>query len=105
MRSEISHPIAVPPWARWTLLALGVAALATLASINGLWNGFTYDDRFIILGNPVVQDFRRSWVIPLLPYWPIDFGGDGYRPLTLFAFAAQWKIAPGSAFLFPSVSV
>jgi hypothetical protein len=105
MRSETASLAALPPWARWMLLALGVACLATLASINGLWNGFTYDDRFIILGNPVVQDFRRLWTIPLLPYWPIEFGGDGYRPLTLFAFAVQWKVAPGSAFLFHGVSI
>lgn len=88
-----------------TMVACAVAGLAALASMNGLWNGFTYDDRFIIQGNAVVQDLARAWTIPLLPYWPVEFGGDGYRPLTIFAFAVQWAVAPGSALLFHAVSI
>jgi len=93
------------PRSRWWWLAGGIAALALAASFNGVWNDFTYDDLFIVRGNEVVHDAKRAWTLFVLPYWPIRLGGDGYRPLTLFALALQWAVAPGSAMLFHAVTV
>jgi hypothetical protein len=85
--------------------AAAIAALALLASFNGLWNGFTYDDRHIVLGNLHVKDLSRAWTLFVLPYWPIHLGGDGYRPMTLAFFSIQWALGGGSAFLFHAVGI
>lgn len=87
------------------MLAAGIAAIAIAASIAGLWNGFTYDDRHIVLANPFIKDIHRIWTLFVLPYWPIAMGGDGYRPMTLTAFAIQWAIRPGSPTLFHAVNI
>src|SRR5207253_1319145 len=56
-----------------------IAILAVLASFNSLRNGFTYDDRFIIVANPAVRQMQGWEQFFLLPYWPLHQGGDGYR--------------------------
>jgi hypothetical protein len=38
-------------------------------------------------------------------YWPRSMGGDGYRPLTVIAFRAQWLLADGKPQLFHAVNV
>jgi hypothetical protein len=40
-----------------------------------------------------------------LPYWPIQYGGDGYRPLTLLAFALEWAASPARPMLFHAVTI
>ena len=93
------------PRSRWWWLALGIAVLAIAASFNGIWNDFAYDDLFIVVSNDVVHDLKRSWGLFFLPYWPLRLGGDGYRPLTLLAFAIQWAISPRSPMLFHAVTI
>lgn len=86
-------------------MAGAIAVLALVSSLNGLRNGFTYDDRHIVLANQYIKPLRRAWTLFVLPYWPIESGGDGYRPLTLVAFAVQWAIGSGSAMLFHGVAI
>jgi Tfp pilus assembly protein PilF len=99
---EWPHP---EPGRRHALLALTIGILAIASSFNGLWNDFAYDDLFIVRGNELVHQLDRAWTLFVLPYWPIRLGGDGYRPLTLLAFALQWAALPGSAMLFHAVAI
>jgi hypothetical protein len=88
---------------RWLVASIGLIAIA--ASFNGVLNGFTYDDFYIVRLNPVVHDLHRAWTLLLLPYWPLQYGGDGYRPLTMVMFALEWAVAGDSAFFFHLVSI
>src|ERR1043165_2314533 len=85
-------------------LVAAIAVIALAASLNGLGNGFTYDDRHIVLVNPFIHDPSRIWTLFFLPYWPIPMGGDGYRPLTLAAFSIQWTLGGGTPLLFHAVN-
>jgi hypothetical protein len=87
---------------RWAYLT--VALLALLSSFNALANGFTYDDRFIVAGNEAVRSIQGWQQFLLMPYWPLELGGDGYRPLTIFLFAAQWAVT-SAPILFHAVSL
>lgn len=82
-----------------------IAALALAASLNGLWNDFTYDDRHIVLANHYIRPLSRAWTLLVLPYWPIESGGDGYRPFTLISFAIQWAFGGGSPLFFHAVQI
>ncbi len=55
-------------------MAAAIALLAVLASFNGLWNGFTYDDRHIVLGNPFIKDPARIWTLFVLRTGPSALG-------------------------------
>lgn len=90
---------------RFWLLAASVLAVALAASANGLPNGFTYDDRYIILMNDVVHSLRNWRHIITSSYWPPQWGGDGYRPLTVLSFAAEWSIGHGAPWIFHAVNV
>lgn len=85
---------------RW--LYAGVAALALLASANSLLNGFAYDDVALIVTSPRVHSWDAWWTEFARTYWP---DGDGYRPLTMLAWRAQWTLGDGSPLLFHAVSV
>lgn len=78
-----------------------VATSAVLVYLNSLWNGFAYDDVWIILRNNRVHqlgDLRAIW---LTPYWP-SFGSELglYRPVTIFMFALEWAIGGGLPWFF-----
>jgi len=64
-------PLADP---RWGVLALAVALLALAASATSLRNGFTYDDRWIILENGRVHELRAPWRYFEESYWPMKNG-------------------------------
>ena len=77
--------------------ALMIVAAATLAVYaNSLWNGFAYDDIWIIGSNERVHQLRDQSRIWLTPYWP-SFGSQLglYRPFAIFAFAVEWAITGG----------
>ena len=82
-----------PPWRIELLVAL--VAGATYA--NAPFNGFTLDDRFIVLNNPQVTEpgrWRESWTTDL---WSVSMGEWSardllYRPLTLNTFRFIWWI-------------
>ena len=48
--------------------ALAVAGVAILAYLSNLGHQFTYDDRFIIEQNPLVQSLD-FWALATTPYW------------------------------------
>jgi tetratricopeptide (TPR) repeat protein len=88
----------------WLLAATIVLALALAASANSVVNGFVYDDTYIVVKaarhslDGWWRDFGRT-------YWPEQWGGDGYRPLTVIAFRIEWVLGGGKPFLFHAVNV
>jgi hypothetical protein len=84
---------------------LAIVVLSFVSSGIGLQNSFTYDDLYIILRNGVVHRLSHVWSAFLLPYWPVQFGGDGYRPLTITLFAIEWALAGRHAWFFHAVSL
>ena len=89
-----------PGRVRW--LFAGVAVLALLASANSLTNGFAYDDVALIATSARVHSWDAWWTEFARTYWP---DGDGYRPLTMLAWRAQWTLGDGSPLVFHAVSV
>jgi hypothetical protein len=81
-----------------------IAALAVYA--NSLWNGFAYDDVWIIQRNDRVHQLKDLSLIWLTPYWP-SFGTQLglYRPFAIFAFAIEWAISGGAPWFFHLVNV
>ncbi len=94
---------AAPRWPRWAPLA--VALLAIAASINGIVNGFTYDDHYIVELNKVVHDLAHWYRAFGESYWPLDWGGDGYRPLTILMFKIEWALGRGSPMPFHATNI
>ncbi|MHB1313104.1 MAG: hypothetical protein ACYC3L_13895 [Gemmatimonadaceae bacterium] len=90
---------------RWGLFAVIVALLAIAASATSLRNGFTYDDRWIILDNSRVHGLRALWHYFDESYWPMKSGAGLYRPLIIVAYAVQWTLGGGSPLLFHVVNV
>ncbi len=90
-------------WRRWATPFIAVLAVA--ASLPGIVNKYTYDDRFIIELNGVVHSLRGWWRGFAHSYWPPIWGGDGYRPLTILAFKIQWVIGHGNPFVFHVVNI
>ncbi|MGQ0560263.1 MAG: tetratricopeptide repeat protein [Gemmatimonadota bacterium] len=87
-------------------LLSAVFGAAVLVYVNSLWNGFAYDDVWIVLRNDRVHQLRDVGRIWLTPYWP-SFGSELglYRPLTIFAFALEWAIGGGAAWVFHLANV
>ena len=86
--------------------AIGLVILAALAVYaNTLWNGFAYDDVYIIQQNVRVHQLRDLGQIWLTPYWP-SFGTQLglYRPFAIFAFAVEWAISGGQPWFFHLVN-
>ncbi len=85
--------------------ALLVALVAAASYANALGNGFAYDDNEIILRNPVVTTPEMSRAL-LGPYWRRAREGSGlYRPTTLAAFAAEWRLFRGQPAGFHAVNL
>ena len=95
----------VSPRTRWWLLAAALLLFVGLASGIGLRNSFTYDDVYIIQKNGAIHTLHGWWLIFAHPYWPKAYGSDGYRPLTMLAFAAEWVVGGGSAWIFHAVNI
>jgi tetratricopeptide (TPR) repeat protein len=87
------------------VLALAVALLALAASATSLRNGFTYDDRWIIVENGRVHEWRALWRYFEESYWPMKSGAGLYRPLVIFAYTLQWLLGAGSPLVFHLVNV
>jgi protein O-mannosyl-transferase len=89
------------------LLVPGAAliVLVLAASAASLRNGFAYDDVAIIRENEVVHGLGKLAYHFVQGYWPQDFGGRLYRPLTLVGFSLQWVAADGAPWLFHLVNV
>ena len=89
----------------WWLLALVIAALALAASANSISNGYAYDDIYLVVKSARMHSFAGWWREFAHTYWPEDSGGDGYRPLTIIAFRAQWTLGGGAPFVFHAVNI
>ena len=87
------------------LLAGAAAVLALLVYANSLFNGFAYDDVWIVEGRAVVHGFGQLQQLLTSDYWPARFGSGLYRPLTLFSFAVDWSVWGGDPFGFHLTNV
>ena len=76
-----------------------------LSSWNGIFNDFTYDDRFVVVGNDALHQLENWWRFFGLPYWPAKWGGDGYRPLTILGFSLEWVVGHGRPWVFHAVNI
>jgi 4-amino-4-deoxy-L-arabinose transferase-like glycosyltransferase len=91
---------------RWRQLRTpAIALLALVSSAAGVVNAFTYDDRYIIQLNPAMKTLRRWWTVFAMSYWPHDWGGDGYRPLTMLAFKLEFALGAGRPVIFHAVNI
>ena len=88
-----------PRW-RWCLLAAALLVLVGVSSGNGIHNGFAYDDVYIIQQNGTEHTLHQWWKLFARSYWPRFYGSDGYRPITMLAFAAEWVIGSGAPWVF-----
>jgi hypothetical protein len=93
--SERSRRLAAP------LIALSALA----ASLTSIVNQFTYDDRYIVELNPVMRSLRGWWHVFQNSYWPREWGGDGYRPLTILAFKIEWALGGGHPAVFHGANI
>jgi hypothetical protein len=82
------------------LPALAVALLALAATITSLGHDFTYDDRYVILGNRLVHQLSGLGALWRQTYWPAAFGADGYRPVVMTLFTLEWVAGHGAAWVF-----
>jgi protein O-mannosyl-transferase len=89
----------------WWSLAASIALLALAASATGLPNQYAYDDVFAVQKDTRLHTLVHWWHLLASPYWSKEWGGDGYRPLTILGFAIQWVVGHGSPLLFHSVNV
>ncbi|MEO7085555.1 MAG: tetratricopeptide repeat protein [Gemmatimonadaceae bacterium] len=91
---------------RWRSFASpAIALLALMSSAVGIVNQFTYDDKYVILLNPAAHDLHQWWRAFAQSYWPKDWGGDGYRPLTILAFKIESVIGGGSPIAFHAANI
>src|SRR3954468_21539152 len=93
------------PRTRWSLLVVSLLLLVGVSSGNGIHNGFTYDDVEVIQRNGEIHTLHHWWTLFAHSYWPRAYGGDGYRPLTMLAFATQWVIGGGEAWVFHATNI
>jgi hypothetical protein len=98
------QPVPLTRSQRWSFVA-ALVALAVVSSWTGVFNDFTYDDRFIVLNNVAMHDLRNWWRFFGMPYWPATWGGDGYRPMTILAFSLEWAAGHGKPLLFHAVNI
>lgn len=73
--------------------ALVVAALAFLAFVNSLWNGFALDDIHIIGDNPQIRRLSNLRDIFAEGNWPWRGREPLYRPLTIYSFALNYAVS------------
>jgi hypothetical protein len=85
--------------------SLSVAFLAFASSVSGIFNGYTYDDRYIVELNPAMKGLAPWWRAFAESYWPRDWGADGYRPFTILFFKIQYALGHGSPLAFHATNI
>ena len=105
MRRILSGFERLTPRTRWWLLASLLVMLVLASSGRGIYNGFAYDDVYVIQQNATVHTLHQWWKLFARSYWPKFYGSDGYRPLTMLAFATEWVIGGGSAWVFHATNI
>ena len=86
-------------------LAAALVVLAVLSSWIGVRNDFTYDDVFIVQNNGALRDLGSWWKVFGQPYWPVAWGADGYRPITILAFMLEWAASGGKSWFFHATNI
>lgn len=89
--------------ARW-ILWVALAVLAVVPYLGALDNDFVFDDRVVVLKNPMVVEFRVGEIFAK-PYWWASPATGLYRPLTTLGFAIDYAIGKGSAAPFIAVNI
>lgn len=89
----------------WWLAALCVAALALAASANSIANGFAYDDNYLLVKAARTHTLAGWWRDFGNTFWPREWGGDGYRPLSSIAFRLQWVLGDGMPAVYHTLNV
>lgn len=87
------------------LLVAALVALALVASWVGIHNQFAYDDVFIVANNQLIRSIGNWYKVFQQPYWPIQWGADGYRPLTVLMFMLQWAVDGGEPWVFHATNI
>ncbi|HEX3867925.1 MAG TPA: tetratricopeptide repeat protein [Gemmatimonadaceae bacterium] len=90
-------------WRWWAGLSVGLLALASSAA--GIVNAFTYDDVFVIARNPATYDLHAWWRAFASSYWPKEWSGDGYRPITILAFKIESALGGRSPVAFHAANI
>jgi hypothetical protein len=90
---------------RWRLPEIAIALLALASSGIGIVNRFAYDDRYVIEGNTLVHSLHAWWRGFAMSYWGQEWGGDGYRPITILAFRLEWAIGHGAPQVFHAANI
>lgn len=103
--STPTRPDSTPPEAVDPRGSAAIALLALAASATSLLNGFTYDDRLLILQNPRVHHLAHLGRLWAETYWPPWMGAGLYRPLTMSAFTVEWFIGRGAPWVFHATNV
>ena len=101
-----------PNTSSWTVMA-GLALLVGLAYGNSLWNGFTMDDDFIVVGNPMVTGVENFPRIFVTDYWAREGSSDQiaphgsglYRPLVILTYALNHAVAGLTPWTFRLVNI
>ncbi len=93
------------PDPRFGTFAVIIVLLVLAASATSLANGFTYDDRWIIVENGRAHALRPLWHFFVESYWPMKSGAALYRPLIIIAYSVQWVLGGGSPLIFHVVNV
>src|SRR5213075_562362 len=91
---------AAVPIYRWLFVVL-----ALLASANSITNGFVMDDAHLIASSERMHTLSGWWREFRHTYWPENWGGDGYRPLTIIAYRFEWALGAGKPVLFHAVNI
>ncbi len=87
------------------LLACATGVLALAVYSNSLFNGFAYDDVWIVETRNVIHGLGQLGQLLTSDYWPSRFGSGLYRPLTLLSFAVDWSVWGGAPFGFHLTNV
>ena len=71
-----------------------IAVLTFIVFANTLKNDFVFDDRYVIIKNPVIQklDLREIFTSNYVPTTDTSIA-PGYRPITTLTFAIDYQIA------------
>ncbi len=87
------------------LAGASISAIATASAWPALRNGFTYDDRSIILFDDRMHSLAHWTRLFAETYWPPNSGPALYRPIASLAFAIQWVAGHGAPWVFHAVSI
>jgi Flp pilus assembly protein TadD len=80
-------------------------AVALVASVASLQNGFVYDDVRVVQQDERVHSLRRVPALLGEPYWSRDYANSAYRPATSISLALDWAIGGGRPLVFHVTNV